>query len=213
MFLDKNIWSISTPLSDIPFEAKEAYDKVLPYVNDFLYAEHPYRKGVMCPFVPSAIKNDLIFFSYSEKKSIDMCIDVVRNLMEHYLNVRKNNEDKYISFILMFDENFDIANLLDIQHLTKVFCIENNIMIGALYKESNAPSLHNENYFPLRTQVPCLVMRDLTSQDLIFLDPEQYSIEKRIGFLKSFIKRFSTSNKKYDIEQVNKAKEILQTYS
>ena len=60
MFLDKNIWSISTPLSDIPFEAKEAYDKVLPYVNDFLCAEHPYRKGVMCPFVPSAIKNDLI---------------------------------------------------------------------------------------------------------------------------------------------------------
>lgn len=214
MKLNENIWSISTSIDDIPLKAKSFYELVLPYVTDFLCAEHPYRKGVMCPFVPSAIKNDLIFFTYSEEENIDKCVALVKNLMMEYIKVRENdNEDKYISFILMFPEEFKIETLLDIQHLSKVFCIENNIMIGALYKESNAPSLHNDDYFPLRTQVPCIVMRDLTSQDLVFLDPDQYSIDKRIGFLNSFINRFALSTKKYDIEQVAKAKEILKSYS
>ncbi len=66
-------------------------------------------------------------------------------------------------------------------------------MLGALYKESQAPSLHSDKYFPLRTPTPIFVMRDLTIHDLQFMHPNHYSTFSKIKFLNSFIRKFSKS--------------------
>ncbi len=39
-----------------------AYSELLPYVTLFLCAQHPYRGGKVCPFVPKALENEAIFF-------------------------------------------------------------------------------------------------------------------------------------------------------
>lgn len=207
------IWSISTPVDDVEVDAKDSYTKILPYITDFLCSKHPFRKGIMCPFVPSALKNDNIYFSYTCETNVENCVDIVKHLTEKYVTMREKEKGKYISFVLMFPEDYDVGKVLDIHYLSKVFCIEDSIMIGALYSFNNAPSLHNNEYFPLRTQVPCLVLRDLTSQDLLFLEPEQYSTERRIEFLKTFVRDFESSNSNHDKEQVEKAKMAIYQYS
>ncbi|MCY1548476.1 hypothetical protein D9M68_845910 [compost metagenome] len=75
-----------------------------------------------------------------------------------------------------------------------------------------APSLHSEKYFPLRTPSPILVLRDLTPSDLVFLEPGHYSSWAKYGFLRSFIKEFSSSNSGYAKRQVDLARQLMNKY-
>lgn len=112
----------------------------------------------------------------------------------------------------MFPEDYSIKKLSDIHYLSKIFCIDNYIMIGATFKDNNAPSLHSDEFFPLRTLTPCLILRDLTVHDLLFLDPEHYAIDKRIRFLSKFIERFEDGMKAKENDEVLKAKDLLNEY-
>lgn len=57
-------WTPQTfnPLT-VSAEVTTAYKTILPYVTEFLCAEHPYRKGAVCPFVPKSLKDGNIFFT------------------------------------------------------------------------------------------------------------------------------------------------------
>jgi hypothetical protein len=58
-------WSTGTihKLS-IPENVIDIYNGVLPYVKNFLCSPHPYRKDIICPFVPAALRKDNIYFTY-----------------------------------------------------------------------------------------------------------------------------------------------------
>ena len=160
------IWTIKNfDLEELPEWVAQHFIKLKPYVSEFLTARHPYRNGMVCPFVSRAIKDDEIYFTYYEDgprsnitKLIDLCI-------YHYQGRISRTPG---SIIIIFREDFNIPSLLRFHIAHKERCIKNHLMLGALYAESSAESLHSNQYFPLRTPTPTLVLRELTASDLIF---------------------------------------------
>lgn len=192
-------WSIeSYDKNIISPNIKKLYEGILPYISDFLCSPHPDRKGNVCPFVPAAIKKDTIYFSYFSED--DSKVDFLRDSKDfikksiNFYTKKKEHSKCFGALIILFPHDYDILKLLEIHLINKQQCVENQLMIGALWDENQAQSLHNPNFFPLRTPTPILVIRDITIQDLIFLDPKYYNIRMRIQFLDAFIKKFSKEN-------------------
>lgn len=177
-----------------PAFVKSCYEGVLPYLTDFLTAQHPHRNGVMCPFMPKALGSKNVHFTYFKSSDTDLQLqELIAACVDYY----KNREDStYGALVILLEDNFDMHRLLRAHIDAKHNCIKNELMLGALYKDSQAPSLHSQEYYPLRTPTPILVLRDLTAQDLQFLSPDHYGIYSKIKFLNSFINKFSAQTTK-----------------
>ncbi|WP_372237928.1 DUF6875 domain-containing protein [Pseudomonas sp. LP_7_YM] len=125
-------------------------------MTGFLTDKQPHRNGSVCPFVVGAIRSNNIYFSYGNHASdlewgahIDQCVSFMQSL--------RSDQTKYgRAIIILLPENFDIETLLNIHVRNKIKCVMSFLMLGALYKESNAKSLHSADFFPLRTPSPTL---------------------------------------------------------
>ena len=206
-------WTINTyEATKVPQFINDAYEKVLPYITDFLCSSHPFRNRITCPFVPSAIKKDRIFFTYSSNEVGSDRSQFIKSCINFYLHT-KSSTRSFGALIILFQENHDLEDLLQIHLLNKEQCVENALMLGALYSTSQAHSLHSSSFFPLRTPTPVLVMRDMVIHDLTFLEPKHYNIKKRIKFLDSFIKIFQAhAVSSIEKEQVKEAIRIKRRY-
>lgn len=184
------LWKIGDfPPPGTPDFVSSAYDGLTPYLLKLLTAPHPYRSGVMCPFMPGALAKRNIYFTYFDSKNTDK---ELQQLISFCIDFYKaNRQGAFGAMIILFEGEFEVLRLLQAHIKAKSSCIRNELMLGALYKESQAPSLHSDKYFPLRTPTPILVMRDLTAHDLQFMHPNHYSTFSKIIFLNSFIRKFS----------------------
>lgn len=199
------IWTLETyDPSTLPNWVNENYEKILPYVTNFLTSKHPHRNGIMCPFVPKAIKQDTMHFTFFNGEKYKDDPNLIKKCIRHF---KENIGTGTGATIIIFQENFSIHELLAIHIKHKIECIKNFIMLGALYENNSAPSLHCADYYPLRTPTPSLVLRNITSSDLTFLEPEHYSPFAKSIFLSAFIKRFSieSASSKFAATQVSLA--------
>ena len=195
------VWTTSTGCPEgLSKTTREAYNELLPYITTFLTSKHPFRKGVVCPFMPAALKNDEVYFSSMGISDTGKCIEAVKNMIEHFRSAKRIGG---AAAILIFDPDQEILPLLQTHIRMKKQCIRKNLMIGVLFKDSDAPSLHDDSFFPLRTPTPVIVIRDLTPSDLQFLQPDHHSILDKVAFLRSYIKKLS--------KEKNKTKAMLQS--
>ncbi len=213
---NKDYWNESTFDRDNRSEKIcRTYDRLSIYVKEFLCSPHPHRKGAVCPFVPPSLAKDSIYYTYhpdSEHiKKPKEAIKFVYESLEYYLN-KIRVENNFASLIIFFHEDFDTKQLLKIQAICKKKFVINDAMIGALYPYSTAPSLHSKSYFPLRTPIPTLVIRDMVSTDLDFLTQKKINISNKIIFLSKFIKKFKDSKSNNVILKVKIAEKHIDTY-
>ncbi|MBU3121388.1 hypothetical protein KPE71_14115 [Acinetobacter soli] len=198
------IWDLdSCKNNNIPVKVRPLFNDIAPYVLNFLTSKHPYRKGVMCPFMPKAIETGNVFFSYFQGDE-----SIITDCIEFF----KKDDDTARTIIILFDTDYPIDNLLRIHINNKVKCVKNNIMLGALFEHSDAASLHSNEYFPLRTPNPVLVLRNVTPSDLIFLNPSHHSQLDKISFLNSYIKAYKNKKSNYTVKQVNEARRYRNYY-
>ena len=209
-----NFWSLKTNSASTEAGWVGAvYDELLPYVTGFLVAQHPHRKGVVCPFVPRAIKEDAIFFVSCPVEDTNSAHEVrIREAVEYYLAYKSGHPDSFGAIIILFPKDYSPEKLVRLQVTNKTQCVKRALMLGAFFKENPAPSLHSREWFPLRTPNPILVIRDLVPSDLVFLDPGNFSIFKKITFLRSFIRRFRVEKSENVKGQVRKAHGIYCRY-
>ncbi|CAI8997123.1 DUF58 domain-containing protein [Pseudomonas chlororaphis] len=212
--MSPNFYSIAGFDEDsVPGFAAKAYKLTLPYVTQFLTAKHPHRNGAVCPFIAGALKNETLYFSFADFHDhhdwsvfIEQCIK--------FMESKRNDNKLGRALIILLPDDFDLEALLRIHVDNKVKCVESFLMLGALYKDSNAKSLHSPDFFPLRTPTPTLVMREITAGDLVFLEPKHYSIFTRLKFLKSYVRRFeSDKSSAYEMRQVYVSRNIIKQYS
>jgi len=186
-------WTLKTFTEELemPEFAKSVFKEVRPYITKFLCSQHPFRKASMCPFVPAAVKYDQIYFTFfNESLNVKQTIEFIKECIVFFQSI--NNKING-SIIILFPKEFEIKKLLDIQILNKEQCVINYTMLGALYPSSPAPSLHNDNYFPLRTPTPVLVIRDIVPSDVIFLEPRYYNIKRRLILIEGYLKKFTST--------------------
>ncbi|WP_332261738.1 DUF6875 domain-containing protein [Pseudomonas putida] len=188
------IWSLETyDPNTMPGWVKSHYEGIRPYITEFLTSKHPHRNGIMCPFVPKAISEGTIYFTFppsTEYKAINILVGECISFFNKKIGTGNG------AIIIIFPENFSIPELLSIHIQNKVKCIKSFIMLGILYENNSAPSLHSDDYYPLRTPTPTLVLRNITSSDLIFLEPDHYSPITKTIFLTAYIRKFRSKAKK-----------------
>lgn len=191
------VWTTSSGCpDDMPEKVHEIYKGLLPYIEDFLVNKHPFRKGVVCPFMPPALKNNEIYYLSAPSVNEAECIQVIERMCNYYMSTPRQGAG---AVIIMFDSAQDIRPLLQAHMKMKKYCIRRELMLGVLFKDSDAPSLHSENFYPLRTPTPVIVIRDVTISDLQFLQPNHHSIMDKVDFLNSYIKKFSPRREKSKI--------------
>lgn len=93
----------------------------------------------------------------------------------------------------------------------KVACVRKHLMVGVLSPQSEAWSIHSRDFFPLRTPVPTLVVRDMALFDIEFLIDGPYNTHQRIAFLEAYLQRFD-SGRHSDRVEVYRARELLRRY-
>lgn len=190
----------------VPKWVETCYLGVLPYITDFLTSKHPRRKGAVCPFVPAAVKTGHIFFTYFDFEGVvhwDECITQCLNVFEDEIGDRDG------AVIILLSPDVPIEDVLKTHVRNKLKCIKRSVMLGVLYRENSAASIHDSLYFPLRTPTPILVMRNMTSSDLLFLDPGHYSRRDRMGFLSVFIRNYRRVSSFSVQLEVKKAKRLF----
>lgn len=188
------IWTTSSGCpDDMPEKAREIYNGLIPYIEEFLVNKHPFRKGVVCPFMPPALKNDEVYYLSVPSLNKAECIQVIERMCNYYLSTARQGAG---AVIIMFDSEQDIRTLLQAHIKMKKYCIRRGLMLGVLFKDSDASSLHSDDFYPLRTPTPVMVIRDVTISDLQFLQPNHHSVIDKIDFLNSYIRKFSSRSKK-----------------
>ncbi|WP_152680285.1 DUF6875 domain-containing protein [Chromobacterium subtsugae] len=191
------------------------YGKLLDYVRGFLCDRHPFRKGAVCPFVPGSLARDRIFFSYApepapdggeEEALLDALLDAGVDFCER-LQIGARSPG---ALFILFPGDYPVECLLSLHLRRKVKAVERGFMIGVLWPDNPAPSIHAGAYYPLRTPLPAIVVRSMAALDLKFLDPEFYNLKNRIRFLRKFAATFDRENgSRLEAEQVRAARRML----
>lgn len=210
------IWDISQypNLWGFPQACLTSLEKNMPYLTQFLVDKHPYRKGAVCPFMPGALHHKQVFvagYDPEEQGYTDTLLDDFVKRCIAACQARKAPKRK-AAVVMVFPDTVTVPVLLRCHVRLKAYCVSQQMMIGVLWRDSPAASLHSQQFFPLRTPTPIIVVRDLSVKDLIFLDPQFYSVRTRLQFLKSYIDCFQHSPAKIVQKQIGQAQSLVRAY-
>jgi uncharacterized protein DUF6875 len=187
-----------------------SHKAVVPYVREFLTAPHPYRPGAMCPYVPGALRSGSIYFAAGTPEADRReLLKAMRLRIEIFLKIRPVSEPSALT--VLFPDAYPLEDLLRIHRNLKVWCVQRYLMVGVLSPRSEAWSIHSRDFFPLRTPVPTLVVRDMALFDTQFLIDGPYSVHQRIAFLGAYLRCFNHSRYKHRPE-IQRAQELHRRY-
>lgn len=176
-----------------------AYLLTVNWVENFLAKPHPVlgRPGAVCPFVPRALKENTIRLKVIETDPPDR--KTIKNTVAQMRDVFLNLEPKtgelsvYKAFLLVFPDvtHTQAPSFIDeIQKELKPDFVAEGLMLGEFHQFNRTPGLHNLEFFPLRSPLPMLAIRQMVESDIVFLCREIDEPQKRINFLEKYLTRF-----------------------
>lgn len=186
--------------------AERGADLVAPevhqYIEEFLTAQHPARKGAVCPFVPPALARGDI--RYSEVIEQGKATIAVREACEYYLSERMHNG----AVIIQLDGE-DMRGLAPQMEELKKIAFDHGLLLGLFDRDNKGVSMHDERFHPFMSPKPILVVRNLHSSDIPLVPLRGYKIDNRIRFLEAYVKTFRSSQLDVVKERVQSAERKL----
>lgn len=175
-------------------------NEVFEWTKTYLARPHAQlgRSGPVCPFVPRALQLTTIWMAIARPQQpnpveIKTMIAAYRDVFQQ-LEPTTGEDSLYKAILIIFPEvrTEDAPGLIDqVQRELKPFFVEQGLMIGEFHKLNVTPALHNPNFYPLRSPYPILAIRWMVESDLVFLMREIDEPARRVGFLQTFLDRFS----------------------
>jgi hypothetical protein len=192
--------SYSSSNSRLTEKNLSAVQSIIRYVREFLAKPNPNlgRKGPVCPFVPTSLKFDCLYFAVMTREDVSD-VDELETMMVAAIDTFKNLEPKSgpkatfkaIIFIFPDMEKADIPVMIDaLQKKLKPIFVEEGLMLGEFHKGNNATGLRNKSFFPLRTAYPCLAIRHMVPSDIAFLNPVEFPAAVRATMIRTFLRKF-----------------------
>ncbi len=191
-------------INDLDPRTAGKHAELLDYLHGFLNSPHPGRDGKVCPFFKKAADSQSVFMKEVRKIEMPRMSDFVEAAV-HLLQ----NQTRVGSVVLTFDFAISNADADKLQEKHKVFCVENNMMIGSLNPDNLSESVRLPGFYPLRSPVPILVIRNMVYTDITFLGSKAPSKKMRRIFLTSYIRNFENSKSTKIQEKLKLAKELL----
>lgn len=193
--IDGRVWS----LREIENEAEPGTPLriVVDWIASYIIKPHPElgRPGVVCPFVPSAIERNALWFAVI--RDVSPSPIAMRNLVQKYMRVYEALEPiagdgkllKALILILPEIPQDEACSLVEgVKDTMKLSFIEAGLMLGEFYAASKSPGLHNPDFNPLTSPIPLFVYRQLLPDDLVFLTKQSDSAQLRIRFIRAYLR-------------------------
>lgn len=180
-------------------------EKIQDWIKEFLGNPHPKlgRPGIVCPFVPRALRMDTIKSVVIRTEGLEesQVVDLVKSYRTQFLMMEPRQGDLaiYKAFLLIFPDISGMPErtaLVDrIQQQLKPFFVEEGLMIGEFHEHNESPGLHNPDFRPLRSPIPMLAIRFMTEPDLPFLSRSSDDPQVRMRYLNAYLQQISAINK------------------
>ncbi|MFE3577366.1 DUF6875 domain-containing protein [Lysinibacillus sp. NPDC059133] len=172
--------------------------ETLDYID---YASKPHLQkgssGAICPYLPKAIALDSIWCSVSklQEYSFREMEELIHDNVELFYSLSSNEKinKTFQSLVLVFPNipYEQVGKLITGIHSTfKRRLVYKGLMIGEFFSENSHHGLYNKEFYPLRSNIPLIAIRNLIPEDLPFLNKESDSIEMRIDFLQGYLQTF-----------------------
>jgi hypothetical protein len=182
--------------------------RVVAWIRGFLARPHPQlgRPGLVCPFVPGALKIDSIFLTEmpDTTPSFERLSAIATGYRKVFLETEpRTGPDAMNKVFLMAFPSFGpdgTAVIEKVQSTLKRHFVDMGLLVGEFHSANDNPGLHNPDFRPLRSPVPMLAIRHLVESDLAFLNRDFYSPELRATYLRSYLFRLGgkLSQPKFD---------------
>lgn len=178
----------------------EAISPALTDVLDWLefYVVKPHtqlgRTGVVCPFVPPALKLGSLWVSAVDTQlyRVEQICQVLREYLTIYqsaeLSVPPSSELKTLIIAFPRLPRETSSELVDRAHQAmKPMVVEKGLMLGEFHPDSISPGLHNPHFYPLRSPMPLFVFRQMVPNDLVFLNKPSDTPAQRCHFIRAYL--------------------------
>jgi hypothetical protein len=173
------------------------------YIQNFLCRTNEYvnRPGPVCPFIPRSLKQQSVYFFIPTNDKISNKQELIKTVRQcrydflHRLQPTNGTKEKSVHkclIILIRSSNISHSMVDHIQTVLKPeFVIQYGLMLGEFYDTSNSGAKRNENFYPLRTWVPLLVIRYMVAEDIDFLNQKhKYGVEDRLNMVKKYLELY-----------------------
>lgn len=153
--------------------------EIAAWIKSYLCCPHADlgRSGPMCPFVPGALQKQLLFGAVYDQPDLDVPTikAILLEEMERFIALPpiSGNEAQFKSLMVLFPNlpADRVAELIETAQaeLQKDF-VPNGLMVGEFHSgPPDKRGLWNEDFRPLYSPVPMLVVRHMVPTDVLFL--------------------------------------------
>lgn len=166
------------------------------WTEEYLCQPHPElgREGPVCPYVRSSLRKGLFFFTVCPGTGLtpERVEARVAALRDWFLELepRQGNDAIFKTILCLFP---DVAlertpHLIDaVQEKLRPLYVAHGLMVGEFHaRPPEKAGLWNQEFRPLRSPVPMLVIRHMVVTDLAFLKDDR-------GLVASYLKRFGSA--------------------
>eukprot|EP01127_Copromyxa_protea_P005488 TRINITY_DN15417_c0_g1_i1.p1 TRINITY_DN15417_c0_g1~~TRINITY_DN15417_c0_g1_i1.p1 ORF type:complete len:578 (-),score=106.51 TRINITY_DN15417_c0_g1_i1:58-1791(-) len=174
------------------------------FLREFLAKPHPllHRPGPVCPFMSGALRQNSIHIGVvrtTPNVTQEEIVTLVSPLANKFATLEPTKTHvNYKALLLVFPDivNYtDSRSLIDGAHtILKPSFVNKGLMLGEFHQYNNTPSLHNPQFYPLRTPFATLVIRNMVPEDLSLLNVEKYPPTVRVSLLSSYLAKFEDDN-------------------
>ncbi len=193
-------YAYDTPLAPPPLRlydqrAAATHNHLRPvadWVSGHVARPHPDlgRRGAVCPFVPLALRLDLLRFALTDPPATDepTLLAATAALKAHWLAMEPltgpHTIDKSIILVLT---GVPADTVVRVHDRLKPSFVADGMMLGEFFPGHPGPGLRNPSFRPLHSDTPLLVARSMVPNDLPFLTEKRYPPARRAGFVAAFL--------------------------
>lgn len=165
------------------------------------------RAGPVCPFTPMALELDTIWLAEVKESKPDpnKIEEIVEQCRKTFMETEPREGPMAINkvFMVVFSGmGPDDAPWIDaMQAKLKPNFVDVGMMLGEFHARNDTPGLRNEQFRPLRSPIPMLVMRHMVESDLPFLKRDLDPAEVRVSYLRSYLRGLGGSLRRNYFDQ------------
>ncbi|MEQ2026053.1 DUF6875 domain-containing protein [Xenorhabdus szentirmaii] len=176
------------PISDV-LSSDELNSSALKTIAQWCidYLCHPHselgRTGVVCPYSPIAIKKETFWLTEIKtkgRKEEDIKRDIINLSSLFHKQEPWEGENTQFKTILSVWNDASIKDLVRLHQEVKPIFLHKGLMFGEFYSDCEKRGLWNSNFYPLRSPIPLLVVREMLEADIVFLSESMAFVEEYI---------------------------------
>lgn len=159
---------------------------VAQWSRDYLTRPHPQvgRPGPTCPWVDKSIRQRLYYLTLFPEAHLreDEVEQTLLLLLKHFLELPPTGlrQGQFKAIVTIFPGlplDLEAEFISGLHERIKPAFVKQGLMLGEFYPSCTKTGLHNQDWYPLRSSPPLLVIRSMVRPDIAFLHSDSRFVQ------------------------------------